>query len=303
MRRRTRLGLIAALACLPLACGVGARLGGAAEPQMAEHVGAWVWRSSVERFGGFSGLELSADGLDFAAVSDRGTLAQGRLQRDSDGRVTGVEQAVLRPLQDRKGQALTGRFTDAEGLALAADGSLYISFEGYARVARYAEPGDAAEQLPRPGAFDAMQNNSSLEALAIGPDGALYTLPERSGARDRPFPVWRFRGGQWDQPFALPRDGNWLPVGADFGPDGQLYLLERDFFVIGFLSRVRRFRIEGDAVTGGEVLLQTRAAAHDNLEGIAVWQDAGGAIRLTMISDDNFLWVQRTEFVDYRLAP
>ncbi|MDP3341530.1 esterase-like activity of phytase family protein [Frigidibacter sp.] len=303
MRRRTRLGLIAALACLPLVFGIGTRLGGAAEPQLAEHVGTWVWRSSVERFGGFSGLELSADGLDFAAVLDRGTIAQGRLQRGADGRVTGVEQATLLPLRDSKGEALTGRFTDAEGLAMAADRSLYVSFEGYARVARYASPGGVAERLPRPDAFDALQNNSSLEAMAIGPDSALYTLPERSGAKDRPFPVWRFRGGDWEQPFALPRDGNWLPVGADFGPDGQFYLLERDFFGIGFLSRVRRFAIDGDTVTGGEVLLQTRTATHDNLEGIAVWQDAAGAIRLTMISDDNFFWVQRTEFVDYRLAP
>lgn len=302
MRRRTRLGLIAALSCLPLAFGIGTRLGGAAEPQLAEHVGSWVWRSSVERFGGFSGLELSADGLGFAAVSDRGTLAQGRLQRDAEGRVIGVEQATLLPLRDSKGEELTGRFADAEGLARTADGSLYVSFEGYARVAYYTSPEAAAERLPRPGAFDAMQNNSSLEALAVGPEDALYTLPERSGAKDRPFPVWRYRAGQWDQPFALPRDGNWLPVGADFGPDGRLYLLERDFFGIGFLSRVRRFAIEDDAVTGGEVLLQTRTAAHDNLEGIAVWQDAGGAIRLTMISDDNFFWVQRTEFVDYRLT-
>ena len=302
MRRRTRLGLIAALACLPLAFGIGTRLGGAAEPQLAEHVGSWVWRSSVERFGGFSGMELSADGLDFAAVSDRGTIAQGRLERDADGRVTGVGQATLRPLRDSKGQALTGRFTDAEGLAMAADGSLYVSFEGYARVAYFTSPEAAAERLSRPEAFDTLQNNSSLEALAIGPEDALYTLPERSGAWGLPFPVWRFKGGRWDQPFALPRDGAWLPVGADFGPDGQLYLLERDFFGIGFLSRVRRFAIDGDTVTGGEVLLQTRTAAHDNLEGIAVWQDAEGAIRLTMISDDNFFWVQRTEFVDYRLT-
>jgi len=303
MRRRTRLGLIAALACLPLAFGINARLGGAAEPMLATHVGSWVWRSSVERFGGFSGLDLSTDGLGFVAVSDRGTLAQGRLQRDAEGRVIGVEQATLLPLQDSKGEELTGRFTDAEGLARTADGSLYVSFEGYARVARYTAPGGRAERLPRPEAFDTLQNNSSLEALAIGPEGALYTLPERSGAWGLPFPVWRFKGGRWDQPFALPRDGAWLPVGADFGPDGQLYLLERDFFGIGFLSRVRRFTIDGEAVTGSEVLLQTRTAAHDNLEGIAVWQDPDGAIRLTMISDDNFLWVQRTEFVDYRLAP
>lgn len=301
MRRRSRLGLIAALACLPLVYGIGARLGGAAEPQAA-HVGTWVWRGSNDRFGGFSGLELSADGLDFTAVSDRGALVQGRLQRDAGGAITGVNQATLLPLHDSKGNSLSGYLADAEGLAQAPDGNLYISFEGYARIARYAGAASAAERLPRPKAFDDLQRNSSFEALAIGPDGALYTLPERSGAQGRPFPVWRFREGAWDQPFALPRTGKWLPVGADFGPDGRLYLLERDFFGIGFLTRVRRFDINA-GVTGGEVLLQTRTAAHDNLEGIAVWQDAEGAIRLTMISDDNFFWVQRTEFVEYRLAP
>ncbi len=302
MRRRTRLGLIAALACLPLAFGIGARLGGAAEPQAAVHVGTWVWRGDNDRFGGFSGLELSDDGLHFVAVSDRGALARGRLRRAADGRVEAVEQAVLLPLHDSRGNQVADYFADAEGLALAADGSLYVSFEGYARVARYADPAGAAERLPRPRAFDDLQGNAALEALAIGPDGALYTLPERSGAARRPFPVWRFRDGAWDQPFALPRDGGWLPVGADFGPDGRLYLLERGFFGVGFLSRVRRFAI-GEAATGGEVLLETGTAGHDNLEGIAVWQDASGAIRLTMISDDNFLWMQRTEFVDYRLAP
>lgn len=302
MRRRSRVGLITALACLPLVYGIGARLGDAAEPQAAAHVGTWVWRGSNDRFGGFSGLELSADGLDFTAVSDRGALVQGRLQRDAGGAITGVDQATLLPLRDSKGSSMSGYLADAEGLAQATDGSLYISLEGYARVARYAGAHSAAERVPRPEAFDDLQRNSSLEALAIGPDGALYTLPERSGAWGRPFPVWRFRDGRWDQPFTLPRTGKWLPVGADFGPDGRLYLLERDFFGIGFLTRVRRFDI-GAGVTGGDVLLQTSTAAHDNLEGIAAWQDADGAIRLTMISDDNFFWVQRTEFVEYRLAP
>ena len=36
---------------------------------------------------------------------------------------------------------------------------------------------------------------------------------------------------------------------ADFGPDGQLYLLERDFgWLAGFATRVRRFTLGPDGL-------------------------------------------------------
>ncbi len=148
-----------------------------------------------------------------------------------------------------------------------------------------------------------MQNNSSLETLAIDAEGALYTLPERSGKLSRPFPVYRYRGGTWDQPFSIPRRPPYLPVGGDFGPDGKFYLLERHLNgIFGFQSRVRRFDLGPDQVTGEKILLETKTGTHDNLEGIAVWQDAEGFTRITMISDDNFKSFQRTEFVEYRLT-
>ncbi|MDA1155104.1 MAG: esterase-like activity of phytase family protein, partial [Proteobacteria bacterium] len=56
-------------------------------------------------------------------------------------------------------------------------------------------------------------------------------------------------------------------------------------------------------LTGGseEVLLETRLRTHDNLEGISVWQDEQG-LRMTLISDDNYRALQRTEIVEYRLT-
>ena len=48
------------------------------------------------------------------------------------------------------------------------------------------------------------------------------------------------------------------------------------------------------------LLLESTTLQYDNLEGIAVWKDGLG-IRITMISDDNFLPVQRTELVEYRV--
>jgi hypothetical protein len=48
-------------------------------------------------------------------------------------------------------------------------------------------------------------------------------------------------------------------------------------------------------------LLETATGTYDNLEGLAVWRDDAGAIRLTMISDDNFKSFQVTQFVEYRV--
>jgi hypothetical protein len=64
---------------------------------------------------------------------------------------------------------------------------------------------------------------------------------------------------------------------------------------------VRRFTIGPQALTNEETLLQSAPGQHDNLEGISVWRDKAGSLRLTMISDDNLLFLQRTEIVEYRV--
>ena len=94
---------------------------------------------------------------------------------------------------------LKGLKADSEGLALAPDGSIYISFEGSARVLHYPRIGGSAENLPSHPDFRHMQLNSSLESVAIGPDGTIYTLPERTGDTNAPYPVYRLRGGKWDK--------------------------------------------------------------------------------------------------------
>ncbi len=267
----------------------------------AEYLGTYTWKLGHPDFGGFSGLELSEDGRRFMAVSDRGLIVQGELRREA-GRIAGIVPGALTKLKNTEGGAL-GRYEhDSEGLALRDDGRIYVSFEAIHRVWTYRDTGSEGAWLPRHPDFEGMQNNSSLEALAIGPDNALYTLPERSGRLTRPFPVFRYRGGTWDKPFAIPRRGQFLPVGADFGPDGRFYLLERHLNgIFGFLSRVRSFRIEGNRIVDERLVLETSTGTHDNLEGLAVWHDRAGNIRLTMISDDNFRAFQRTEFVEYRL--
>ncbi len=263
----------------------------------AELIGTYVWTEPDAWFGGFSGIEVDDDGQGFLAVSDRTTLVRGALNRDALGRVDGVTVTDHAPLLDVDGNPLRGRRADSEGLAVDAAGNIYISFEVMPRVRVQHGLHGTPELLPNDPDFDGMISNASLEALALGPDGALYTMPERSGRAGTPFPVYRYRNGTWDIPFSIPRRDSFLLSGADIGPDGMFYVLERDFTGFGFRTRVRRFDLSGGSE---QVILQTRTGTHDNLEGISVWQDDQG-LRITMIADDNFRFLQQTEIVEYRV--
>lgn len=65
---------------------------------------------------------------------------------------------------------------------------------------------------------------------------------------------------------------------------------------------MRRFTLGPNGVVAEETLLLTPVGRHGNLEGLAVWQDAEGAIRLTMVADNNFRAFQRSEIVEYRVT-
>ena len=278
--------------------------GSASQPFAAGFRSAFTWSMPDDRFGGFSGIELSDDGTSFLALTDRGGWTRGSITRDADGRITGVTAQPIRLLRGRFEAPLDPGRSDSEGLAVGADGTVYVSFEQFARVLRYDRIDGPARNLISPREFGRMQANSALEALAIDAAGTLYTLPERSGELDRPFPIFRYRDGTWDQPFGLRRDGGYLAVAADIGPDGRFYLLERQFHgILGFSSRVRSFALSETGLSDERTELETGIGQHDNLEGLSVWQDPSGAIRLTMIADDNFNFFQKTEIVEYRIPP
>ncbi|SEH97862.1 esterase-like activity of phytase family protein [Paracoccus alkenifer] len=290
-------GLLPALAAL---CLLGT--GHAGAQPVIEYLGTHVWREADEDFGGFSGLEISGDGTGFWALSDRGTLRWGSIHRDRQGRIAELTTAGHARLQDSDGRPLKpGYLGDAEGLAIDAQGRIFVSFEGLDRIARYDDPDGPAVPIPRAEWFRKLRRNFGLEALAVTETGNLLTMPEFWPDDPRGTPVWRFREGEWSTAFHIPRDEIWAPVGADIGPDGRLYILERHFRGLrGFQSRVRRYEFGEDHIGPPQTLIETSLLQFDNLEGIAVWQDGQG-IRITMISDDNFLFLQRTELVEYRI--
>lgn len=260
------------------------------------------WRSDDPLFGGLSALDMSGDGRMVTVVSDRGAFSVGQITRDQDGLISDIDFAPFALLRGKQQAPLSKGRTDSEGLAIVPGGGAFLSFEGPARILYYADLNGSAENLPDHPDFAKMQPNSALEALAIDAEGTLYTLPERSGAADRPFPIYRYKNGVWDDRLRLPRTDGFLPVGADFGPDGQLYILLRNFHGIqGFSSKLVRMAINGDAIGPVQVLLQTPVGFHDNLEGVSIWRDQQGRLRASMVADNNFLPFLSSGIVEYVL--
>jgi hypothetical protein len=259
------------------------------------------WHESWSHFGGFSGLEVLDGGKDFLALSDRGRWATGTMDRGRDGKLRAAQMTGKGELHDRRGTRRRGVTFDSEGLAIDPQGRVYVSFEGQDRIRRYDEPGGPAVAIPNHPDFAKFPPNLGLESIAIDARGTLYAIPEAPLAPGQPFPVYRFRGGSWDKPWTIRPRGDFRISDADIGPDGRLYVLEREFSWVGFRTRVRSFAIAPDRLTDEATLLTTRLNELDNMEGISVWTDPRGRIRVTLISDDNFFRLQRTEFAEYVL--
>lgn len=295
---RHRPGLLRrALLALSLCTGAGSA---GAE---AQWVGSYVWTMDDPRFGGFSAIDLRPGGRDFLALTDRGYLVRGQLLRDDKDRVIAIEATAPTPLRGLGGGVLAHGYRDSEGIALTADGGLFVSFEDPARVLHYPDPGGPAIALPLHPDFRRLPVNRQLEALAVDDRGTLYTIPEDPPQGEAHYPVYRYRETRWDIAFHLRRDALFRPTAADIGPDGHLYVLERAVSLLqGFRSRIRRLDPGATGLQAGEIMLLTPPLTHGNLEGLSVWRDATGAIRATMIADNNFKPFLTTEIVEYRLA-
>lgn len=281
-------------------------------------VSSFDWNETQPRHGGYSGFELNDDGQQFVALSDRPAFTRGRINRQ-DGKITSVSSQGPMRLASDLGNFLDELNGDSEALAASPDFGLFMSLEGRHAVNFFPQGSDVPVWVELNALFDPLPGNKGLEALALSPDGYLLAIPETWEGDD--YPVFRLKrfdypgypGSQsdgsglddpptdWEIAFRLPRLKGYAPVGADFGPDGALYLLERRFvWPVGFSSAIRRFNIGADKVAGTSLLLKTPLWRHQNLEAISVWSNQRGEITFTMISDDNFRWFLRTEIVEYR---
>jgi hypothetical protein len=284
-------------------------------------VGRLTWLNGLKLsskhwlFGGFSSLEISPDSTKLFTASDRATWWTVPLEL-KDGVPVGIGDSALHDMPDPEGLALEGGDNDAEGMALAPDGSVYVSFERNHRIIHYrlpdpADPGTliraTPETLPSPPELASAPLNGGLEALALLNDKTLFALTESLRAGQGYNRGWLIRNGAWE-PFEYKRTEPFDPTDAKRLPNGDVLVLERRFSMLGGLG-ARLCVIAGATIKPG-AKLDCRTVADmqpphpiDNMEGLAVRVNEKGETIVYMISDDNFSGMQRTVLLMFRLEP
>jgi len=300
--------------------GDGIRVQSTAVPLSArqptlEKVGPLVYRGGVvlasddKRFGGLSGLHVSADGSRLLAVSDEGSWLEARIEYDQRGFLSGLSEAEIRPLMSQDGSPLKDKtWQDAEALAALPDGSMLVGFERQHRLLRYRGPkpfGAAAEVFLPPPGIEKAPPNEGLESLAALPDGGLFALTEDMSGRDGLLQGFLWREGRWwklsYRPIGAPR-----PADAAALPNGDVLVLERSFSALqGLLLRLRRIAsdmLKPGATLDPPVVVELKPPLTvDNLEGIAVRRNEKGETLVYLVSDDNFSRLQRTLLLMFAL--
>ncbi|MGB1236012.1 MAG: esterase-like activity of phytase family protein [Planktomarina sp.] len=268
-----------------------------AAPAVAQltHLQTYIWDGEHPKVRGISGFELSADGLSYTAVSDFGELLTGTVIRQNDA-ITAMPVSQTGRIQARSGRSTRGPERDAEGLAVLPDGSVSISFERVQRVASFPDPFGPARNLGNLSGTQGLVGNKGLEALAVDANSVHYAIPE--SPHHGKHAILKFQSGQWTIAMVVPNTDSFLTVGADFAPDGTLWILERKFFPPFFGSRIKVLDLETATAT---IIWQSTLGTYDNLEAITLWTDGQNRQRVTLVADDNDNWYQSTQVVEFYL--
>jgi hypothetical protein len=268
-------------------------------------VGALAWRGGLwlqspdKRFGGWSDLWIDPDNKRLVAISDRGWTLDAAV--DFDGHLQGLRNARLGRLTVPDGKSVLRADSDAEGLARMPDGGFAVSFEQRHRILVYppAEPpfSRAPRALAGPPLGDTPRNGG-MEALACLPGGALLALLEEGldAGLHRGFVQTPTGWAKLNYRTAA----DFAPVGLCVLDDGTSIVLERSFspFLGGFAARLARVAagawVAGAVVEGVELARLRPPLLVDNYEGVAATRGRDGETLLWLVSDDNYMSLQRT---------
>src|SRR5262245_22503553 len=198
-----------------------------------EYLAGFALTSEADAFGGLSGVSLAADGATLTALADIGVWFRLALAHDATGRLTGVSGGASGRLKDEQGKPLKSKYVgDAESVTRAADGSYYVTFEGWHRLWRYKTLTAAAKYVRPPKAMASLPGNEGVEAATQLPDKRFLLLSEGGFAENGNLQGWLGDGKRWAA-LTLTPTGAFRPTDVTVLPGGDLLLLERSVSLFG----------------------------------------------------------------------
>lgn len=258
--------------------------------------------STDKRFGGLSGLKVSADGADFTAVSDGGTWTRGTLTYDASGDLASVANVTIKPIRGTDGRPLIGTRGDAESLSSAPGRGLIVAFERDPKLLRYPDGENRPIAIPVPEGIERAPPNSGMEAVAWLSDGRVLVVTEYDEQPGR-FVGWIGGADGWSRVTYL-CDQGYKPTGATTLANGDVLFVERRFPLLSI--RVRKAAATalkpGAEIEAEELARLEGSRTFDNMEGIAARQGPKGETLIYLVSDDNFRSIQRTLLMMFELT-
>ncbi|RVT92902.1 esterase-like activity of phytase family protein [Sphingomonas crocodyli] len=268
------------------------------------YLSGWVLNSRNPRFGGYSALHVK--GNVFAALADTGEYLGFHMAA-----LGAIEDVRFGRLPDYPGR--TGAKSDRDSESLAVDpatGRMWVGFEQYNAIYRFAPGFAKAEASARPAAMAEWPSNEGPESLARLSDGRFITIQEGKQDAPEPHPALLFPKDPTAPDsapiaFSYRPPENYAPTDAAQLPDGRLVVLNRHFRLSdGMWAAVTVF--DPKDIKPGQTVPSTLLAeirpplTIDNMEGLSVTQEGGRTI-LWLISDDNQNGIQKTLLMKFAL--
>lgn len=277
-----------------------------------EFRGGLELQSSYAGFGGLSSIRMDAAGQRMTGVTDAGQWLTARLDRDGT-RPTGLSDARMAAILGPQGRPLADtRDHDCEGLWIEG-GTALVSVEGTNRIFRFetfGRDGITARGLPSPvpAGPRRLPVNRGIEGIGILPRpsplaGQIIAISERALTETRDIRGFLISGNRSAE-FAVRRTNDFDVTDLAFLPNGDMLILERWFSAWrGVGMRIRRIElasIQAGATLDGPIVASADLGYQiDNMEGLAVHRETDGTIVLTIVSDDNFSFIQRTLLLQF----
>jgi hypothetical protein len=267
-----------------------------------EQVGFLNIDRNEKNYGGFSGLVIQNEGSQALLVTDKSFFFVLELRRDQDDILTGYSVIRRGQILSSKGEKLSKRNTDSESITIDGDNNYYISFESNHRIMLHKDIDEAGVFVPKHSSFKNLYVNKGIEALAVDNDNRLVAIPEKPPMGMSDIPIFRLQNNKWEIIKYIKIKDDFMVTDADILPHGLLLILERRFsWTQGFKTRFRLISLDKFDTTEPITVFTSTANQFDNLEGMTLWKDKKGEMRILTVSDDNFHPLQQSEIREFFL--